>query len=211
MQSECVSSEAEVFSAIHFPGTNLCVWKRDLPAEINRVAGVLAVEEGLAYDLTVAVGHGLGSEFLKSLSKRCPFEARPTLGALLGDMNSLIRIFASVAQSSLVRVRLESVQDLSCSRFHRDYLKLRMLCTYAGPGTQWVSPDNLREEVFQKSGSSNEEMIRDMTLVKSAGTGHVLLMKGHLHPDGTPGVVHRSWPVCCDRDYRLRLCLDPID
>ena len=46
--------------------------------------------------------------------------------------------FATLAASPVVQMRLEHVTDDACCRFHVDAVGPRLLCTYAGPGTEWM-------------------------------------------------------------------------
>ena len=71
-----------------------------------------------------------------------------------------------------------------------DYVTLRLLCTYAGPGTQWcraAAPDAIYE----------------------VPTGAVGVFKGRMLLD-PPTVLHRSPPIAATGGQRLILVIDPI-
>lgn len=57
---------------------------------------------------------------------------------VIADMAGIVRRFAAVAGTDWIDVRLDRIQDDACWRFHRDSVRLRLLTTYRGPGTQWV-------------------------------------------------------------------------
>ena len=58
--------------------------------------------------------------------------------ALCIDIQKLGYVFASLAGESYVKLRLEHVIDDSCRNFHVDQMRLRLLCTYIGSGTEWL-------------------------------------------------------------------------
>jgi uncharacterized protein DUF1826 len=106
------------------------------------------------------------------------------------DIMLLGRLFATLTGSSTVRYRLEHVADDACRQHHVDAVRLRLLCTYAGLGAEWIDPD----------GKS-----RHMAIF------HVGIFKGMKFPDAAPRILHRSPPVE-HLPQRLRarilLCID---
>jgi hypothetical protein len=115
----------------------------------------------------------------------------PIGARLLGeDINLLGRLFAIVTNATTVRLRLEHVTDNACHRHHVDAVRLRLLCTYAGAGTEWI------DEV----GRSHR-----MTAFQ------VGIFKGYAYPDNAVRTPHRSPPVehlLPSRRSRLLLCID---
>ncbi len=89
-----------------------------------------------------------------------------------------------------LRLRLEHVADDACRKFHVDAVRLRLLCTYAGLGTEWIDPAG---------------QVQRMPLMQAG------LFKGAAYPDAAPRVLHRSPPVSHrppGRRSRLLLCID---
>ncbi len=82
-----------------------------------------------------------------------------------------------------------------CRKFHTDINDLRLLCTYAGPGTLWVAED-------ENNRDYDEEHIGEVR-IHQADTGDILILKGALYPKGKP-VVHGS-PTIEETDGK-RLC-----
>jgi Protein of unknown function (DUF1826) len=111
---------------------------------------------------------------------------------LYADFRRLAARFATLAASPDVRMRLEHVTDDACRKFHVDAVGLRLLCTYAGPGTEWIEP----------SGK-----IRRMT------TMDVAIFKGSAYAGAGPRVLHRSPPLSTGMfvgGSRLVLCIDSV-
>jgi hypothetical protein len=113
--------------------------------------------------------------------------------ALAADIDSLVRRFAEVTGSKTVRLRLEAVDGDACRRFHADYTDLRLVCTYAGPGT------DIRETPAEEAP------------VKRIRAGDIALFKGKLFPGNPPVLLHRSPPIDGTGVRRIVLVLDTPD
>ncbi|MDF7799511.1 DUF1826 domain-containing protein [Pontiellaceae bacterium B1224] len=134
---------------------------------------------------------------------------------LIDDLTDLVYRFSEVTDTSSVQLHLESLRDSGCCKFHADYLALRMLCTYFGPGTEWAPEEAVcREEIGCTADSieaANRRIIPDAKAVQQAPTGAVLLLKGNRYPgEEGYGLVHRSAPVSGPEHTRLRLRIDPV-
>lgn len=87
-----------------------------------------------------------------------------------------------LAQANL---RLELVDKVACPKFHCDYVRLRMIKTYVGPGTE-LCPAN------------------DLESVTQTGTGSIVFLKGSRDRRHRHQTLHRSPEVPAGT---LRLCL----
>ncbi len=119
--------------------------------------------------------------------------------ALRRDIYEVASGFARFLGISRVHIRLDKVTDDACWRFHRDNVRVRALCTYLGPGTQYA-PDCWGPRAVAEQ--------RDYDgLVCSAPRFAVVLLKGWKSP-GHRAAVHRSPPVEGTGAVRLVLCLN---
>lgn len=89
-----------------------------------------------------------------------------------------------------------------------------MLCTYIGPGTEWVPEHGVcREEIGCSAESleaANRRIVPDAGKIQQTPTGAVLIFKGNLYPgEEGCGLVHRSAPVSAPNQVRLLLRMDP--
>jgi hypothetical protein len=109
---------------------------------------------------------------------------------LIGDACDLARRFAALMQVDTVRVRVEALVHDACTRVHADYTDLRLITTYAGPGTDYVEGDD-----------------RDAPL-KRVPQGRVGLFKGQLFGAGHAPCLHRSPPIVATDERRLMLVID---
>lgn len=61
---------------------------------------------------------------------------------LAGDINLLGGLYTAITDQEW-RVRLECAEARTCPAFHEDAVRLRLLVTYRGPGTEWImNPDD---------------------------------------------------------------------
>lgn len=122
------------------------------------------------------------------------------------DIYQLAQCFSSVTGQTVVKIFFAKITSSMCRLFHTDANELRMLCTYWGPGTQWVEDDNI--QIPPTSFATNEGRIRDLSQVRKVATGNVVLMKGALHDQiDNNALMHRSPPLDKD-ECRLLLRLD---
>ena len=203
-----------VLRRIRRAGLNLALWQRSLPREVSAFgAAFIARRSPLELEVTAAPGPAL----LAALAAQSFFHAarhEPALHWLLDDLAELGTEFAAVTHGGDVRVRLSRVTDEACAVFHADTLPARLLCTYHGPGMQWVdAPDVCSAELGLRGRSiaaANAAIVPDPARIRTMSTGAVAIFKGRLWPGGTGrGLVHRSYPVCCPDHARLRLVIDP--
>ncbi len=75
--------------------------------------------------------------------------------------DSLLMIEESFKITPLHRpfeVSLNYVENVPCTKFHGDFLPLRLLCTYHGPGTIYLHPKATRYACLNQ-GSSNKRVL----------------------------------------------------
>lgn len=132
--------------------------------------------------------------------------------AFADELRRLIGRFAAAADIMAIRVRLEVERDDRCRYFHTDRIGLRLLCTYLGPGTEWV-PDAFANR-SALGGGDNAAIVPDPRRVERLAPFWVGLFKGDLHPDCTGrGCIHRSPPIEHSRNAaRILLTIDnPVE
>ncbi len=127
---------------------------------------------------------------------------------LLEDINSLLHLFKEVTKTDNFRLLLATINSNMCRKFHIDNNTLRMLCTYSGPGTLWLTDYNMNRNALGTCGG-NQAIVRDTSNIKQAKTESVLILKGAKYPkEGTKAVVHRSPTIEESGDKRLLLRID---
>lgn len=144
-------------------------WRDDVEALLD-----LAPFAHRASDTPAAVGQGL-----------CGFAPR-----LTPVVTCLATRFAALMGCETVRVRLEGVTGNACRKVHADYTDLRLICTLAGPGTDYTLGDD-----------------PDAPLLR-VPTGAVALFKGLAFGTGHKPCLHRSPPIEGSGERRLVLVID---
>jgi hypothetical protein len=194
----------------HFFGRedlNLLVWRRgtsaprlDALVATTRDARDLEVEPAVlrAGSLTADV-----SRFVQSRYEPAS-DASMALAVDLFDLSSLL---LNLTGAPAIRSRFERVEHDGCRLFHTDKNTLRLLCTYAGAGTQWL-PDAAVDRSALGKGS-NAAICSNTRAVRSIRRGDVALLKGDAWPGNAGrGIVHRSPPIAKSGQSRLLLTLD---
>lgn len=184
---------------------SLAIWERARLADINRELAPLTAT-GLPRSST-RLHTGRIEQALVDLIDAHGYDAKSLFPAWLADMTRLSRLFFELANGQPVTARLETLAGTGCPRFHVDHSYLRLVCSYRGPGTEWLEDAQVDREA-QATGAPNEAIIR-FGQPGRIPTFAVGLMKGNRFPGyGDAGLVHRS-PVPDPADpVRVLFCLD---
>lgn len=170
--------------AIARPKAALVIWWRSLPDDLRlRLA---ALDLDTIDDVSVDID---ADAPLDSTLRDAGYPGAVVV-PLAGDIGLLIRRHAALTGEDRLSLRLEVVETDACRRFHADYVTLRLLCTYAGPGTQWC-----------RAAASDA--------ICEVPTGAVGVFKGRMLL-APPTVLHRSPPIVATGERRLVLAIDPI-
>lgn len=207
------SQHSGILREILRPGVLLCIWER---APVPGLHEVLRAVSRSRESLKIVMRGSTASEVATELAAALPSSGlrAENFRLLAEDILRLTDEFREISGALHPRVRLERVEDNGCALFHVDTLPLRMLCTYLGPGMQWLDEDNVRREQLGLRGRSlaaaNEAIVRDPQKVNTIPAGHVAIFKGRSWQGHqfTDGLVHRSPPVPDSENYRLRLTID---
>ncbi|NIE75684.1 DUF1826 domain-containing protein [Pantoea sp. Tr-811] len=178
-------------------GVNLAVWERRLPAQLEDFA-----------TLAISLGQTLADQRVLDVNEHEPpllpgllAEAADLHGyeSFVADVKWLISAYTCLLGARRVGLRLRVLQGAMCPRFHVDNVPLRLLTTYAGPGSEW-----LEEGAIERVGLHLAPAPVDN--IRTLQAGDVAVLKGEkwLGNEGA-GLIHRSPPG--DR-RRLLLSLD---
>ena len=202
--SHATDNQPDVLRRILDPGANLSLWQRPAQPAITQELSTLQAPH------------------LPDV--RCwtsPASFDDDLCALLGqqdldpsafknwrtDLGRLADLFFGISEGRDVALRLETTGDDGCRRFHVDRTHLRLLCTYRGPGTEWLT-DAQVDRVAQINGAPNDGIIRfgEPSQFEPFWVG---VMKGDAYPGNAGhGLVHRSPPIAGSGQTRVLFCLD---
>jgi hypothetical protein len=199
-----ISDEPRDLQRIGELDVNLCLWRRaSLPAVADEIAGLHALDLPDVRRSTCAAAFDEDASALLHESGLDPLAFRNWLA----DMRLLADLFFTVNEGRHVTLRLETTVEDGCRRFHVDRTNLRLLCTYRGPGTEWLT-DAQVDRAAQSSGAPNESIIRtgEPSQFEPFWVG---ILKGDTYPGNAGrGLVHRSPPIGGSGQTRVLFCLD---
>ncbi len=174
------------------------IWPRRAPSTLESWLDALPdhrIPEGAvivcAADPLAAIGRAFG-------------EIPGSVGARLWqeDVAALASWFGRFTESAFVRVRLDRVADNGCARFHQDNVRVRALCTYIGPGSQYVGAPDAAQALDEQTDYRGP-----LHTMPRFALG---LFKGR-RGAGAHAAVHRSPPIEDMGIVRSVLCLDEAD
>ncbi len=191
--------------AIDEPGYSLALWTRQPIPAISSEIRILSASS--LPDVRTRLDPGQTRKALADLVASRGFDAGKAFPHWLSDMSMLADMFIIMARGQTVTARLETMDTVGCPRFHVDQSYLRLVCTYRGPGTEWLE-DAQVDRYAQNSGAPNDDIIRFGQPQAMPGFA-VGLMKGRRYPgQEQAGLVHRS-PLPDPADpARVLFCLE---
>lgn len=133
----------------------------------------------------------------------------------LEDIELLTSAFCELFGLKQAGLRLRTLQNAMCPRFHVDRVPARMICSYGGIGTEWLPEYALdRQKLGMGSSGLPDEhsgLIADPTAIRRMPAYAVGLMKGEAWEGNEgQGFVHRSPTPTTVQPKRLVLTLDML-
>ena len=188
--------------------TNLVIWRREggpaalPPAALDYTARL--ADRGDAFE--VGLDEGGRPRDLRRMPRW------PGRDALIEDWAKAQAMFRELVNDHAVEAKVEMVTHDKCRLFHGDFNRLRWLCTYAGPGTQWVADGDVDRVALARDDirrdQRNQHVVPDARRIQQVDAGDVILLKGYDFPGNAGGAaVHRSPPLAERGLTRLLLTL----
>jgi hypothetical protein len=196
----CIGRRVDVLEAVNQPGVELAAWQREPDPASAAWFESLPLDAWPACRLELAPQDALAE--LNASFDACGTPRGVARDAFAADVARLVALFAGLTQAPRVRLRLDMVTGDACRRWHRDCVPLRLICTYWGPGTQWVPPADGAEFLTRPDDEAPQAMAfqaADVALFKGCG------WPGQPHEGG---IVHRSPRIAGTGVARLVLVLD---
>jgi len=184
------------------PGVDLCLWRRPHHRAIADELSVLDAR-ALPDKRHATSAESFDKDVVKIMTAQ---QLDPTrFEHLRADLHVLCDLFSRVSQGPITRFRLMTTAKNDCTRFHVDRMNLRLMCSYQGPGTEWLADDQV-DRSAQISGARNAGMIRYGEPARF-GRFWVGVIRGDPTNVGT-GLVHRSPEIAGTGQIRVLFCLD---
>ena len=187
----------QVLAEVLQDGVNLAVWRRRLPAQLQDFS-----------ELAISLGQPLADQRVIDVDEQqMPVlpdllrEASDLLGyeAFVADVTWLVAAYTCLVGARRVGLRLRVLDGPMCPRFHVDNVPLRLLTTYAGPGSEWLQEQDSRRGELHTADLPVDN-------IKRLQPGEVGILKGEKWQGNEgAGLVHRS---PSGQQGRLLLSLD---
>lgn len=171
-------------------------------------------------DYLDAAENDLGSGIRQSFNRGTlfPAELLPDLSGrefLLKDMRFLMDLYFDLTGCDAIALRLMVLDRAMCPRFHTDFTGIRLLCTWKGPGTQWLSSDYAdRSKLGEGSrglADLKSGLIRDPRGIGEVPAFAIALLKGEAWENNAgKGIIHRSPALGSTGKMRIALSLDAL-
>ncbi|NBC47181.1 MAG: DUF1826 domain-containing protein [Gammaproteobacteria bacterium] len=211
LTSVILVDDAQPLDHIGHPRISLALWRRRVDPKIERAVASLPTERLLNGRIALGSTETQAQCMARLQDLLQEHAVEPAgLGWWLADMAMLAELFTDLVRRTLgprpITARVETLDRVSCPRFHVDRTGLRLLCTYRGPGTEWL-PD---EEIDRSALANRQpnEAIQHGTQPRALQPFWVGLFKGECFPGNAGrGQVHRS-PAVPPDDLRVLFCLD---
>jgi hypothetical protein len=196
---------------IYQPDVNLCVLRRR-PAPwmtgfvFRLLSGPWTFERELRIDADRPAVERLLPEDVQAL---------PGAEAWLSDVAHLVDLFRDLIEPDAIGLRLRVLDKPMCPRFHVDRVMVRLVCTYGGPGTEWL-PGHAVDRTKLGHGACGQPdeasgLMLDPAARRAMPPYAVGLLKGTLWEGNEDhGAVHRSPALTAEQPRRLLLTLDPL-
>ncbi|MGB5957254.1 DUF1826 domain-containing protein [Pseudomonas sp.] len=187
----------QVLTEVLQDGVNLAVWRRRLPAQLEDFAElVVSLGQPLADQRVIDVDEQqmpVLTDLLREAADLHGYEA------FVADVAWLVAAYTCLVGARRVGLRLRVLAGPMCPRFHVDNVPLRLLTTYAGPGSEWLQEQaSPRWELHTVQPSVDN--------IQRLQAGEVAVLKGEKWQGNEgAGLVHRS-PAA--QQGRLLLSLD---
>jgi hypothetical protein len=198
--------DAAALCAICQPDKNLAVWQRAIPSDVTQWLDQQATSR-LPDDRILLDGSVGESALLERLVYSHKLQKCRQARWLISDIQHLVAVFRELSSYTQVSLRLDTIRNEGCRKFHTDKVGLRLLCTYRGNGTQWLPEVAVNRQAL--GVLDNDAICLDADKIQQLGCGDVGIFKGDAFGHGhMAGIVHRSAPGATPRYSRLLLCLD---
>jgi len=199
-----VGDQPDVLHGILDPGVNLCLWQRPAQAAVSRELASLRATD--LPDVRCPTSPGSFDDDVITLLQQQGL-APQAFEHWRADMRRLADLYFKSSEDRDVTLRLVTTEEDDCRRFHVDRTHLRLLCTYRGPATEWLTDDQV-DRLAQSTGAPNEGIIRfgEPAEFQPFWAG---ILKGDAFPGNAGhGLVHRSPPIEGTGQTRVLFCLD---
>lgn len=193
-----VTRQPADFDTIKDPQKNMLLYAWSPSAQLRRV-----IEETRIASLPT-LSMTLPSDEVGRAATRA---ADPLARWMLDELADVLTQYAALVPNQRVTMAFCTTREQSCPVFHIDRVSVRLLCTFKGPGTEWL--DDAQAQRKWLGRGDNRKIAGPEAIVYSAQPFQVCLLKGERGWGRKErGVVHRSPRVPSESEGRWYLRVD---
>lgn len=195
----------EVFTDIYQEETNIVIWQRELSTVIQDSTNDFLVSNP-TFQAAMAVSP---QDAFASVSESLGTASKPELSE---DIAELVDMFCCLFGLKRAGLRLTVLDRAMCPRFHVDKVPCRLITTYLGVATEWLSHQAVDRTKLGAGNNGHADsqsgLFQSPKDIQQLSGGDVALLKGELwEGNENAGLVHRS-PAISPDEKRLLLTLD---
>lgn len=189
-----IGRDPDILSDIHALGVAAAIWRRAPdPAFRDWINGL---ERARLPRLSTTVSAHMAETAVLIACGIAATPQGPELDRFAGDVGALAVMYCKVLGTDYARIRLDVTEETMCPKFHVDNVTARLICTYRGGGTEYVSA--LHQD--------------DPRRIRTMNTGDAALIRGTRWPSGERcGLLHRSPAMTPGTGPRLLLVIDAAE
>ena len=199
------SEAPSVLTDIYEEDTNISIWQRELSAELKAsVKDFLASNQTFQTSMTVTPENALSS-----IRQALGAQSSPLLSENIAE---LVDMFCYLFGLKRAGLRLTILDRAMCPKFHVDKVPCRLITTYEGIATEWLSHQDVNREKLGAGSKGQPDHLSGLFEhsheIQQLNCGDVALLKGERwEGNENAGLVHRS-PAVLAGERRLVLTLD---
>lgn len=197
-------SEPATLTDIYQEDVNIAIWERQLPQSLQNTVNTFLAEKP-TFQLSITASH---QNVLDDLNQAFGDDQYAELSENIAE---LVDMFCCLFDLAQVGLRMAVLDRAMCPKFHVDRVPCRLITTYQGIATEWLSHVVVdRSKLGAGCGGlsdSESGIYRQHSDIQQLNSGDVALLKGENWQDNeNAGLVHRSPAI--NNDHRLLLTLD---
>jgi len=196
-----IGTTPKILKDIHRDDVNIAIYERNTSPLSNEINNLL--EQNIEFRSSGDI-----NSILDEITKTFKSDEFSLINQ---DIKDLLHLFNELTHAKSFRILLATINTNMCRKFHTDINDLRLLCTYSGPGTLWLTEDNINQKQLDAS-ADNKDIVLEEDKIQQAKTGAVVILKGAIYPqEEAQPIVHRSPTIEESGEKRLLLRIDTND
>ncbi len=194
--SMAVDYDPGALADIYRPEVTMAIWQRQLSADVSQYASHVMATSAHWQTRFIQQPQNIAQQ----LERELPLSDHRAI--FINDVVQAVDMFSCLFELEHVGLRMAVLSKAMCPKYHVDRVPCRLICTYAGAGTQWHPTEHVDRST---SGAINPQ---SNVLAQNLSPGDIALLKGEAWEGNEGrGLVHRS-PAATPNTPRLVLTLD---